>query len=348
MRKNSLKNAIDSPLIETLQRLDYWLERDGASRIILAMPTLQELLCRNPHHSLNATPKKLRGPRQPVRGRRRYHESRMRLATWDRDGMDENVLPYICCVISGQADFRIADYVLHCKVGDWVFVPAGVPKQDGTMPHLEGDPTGRQCDVLWIYTDMNRGQGVQCWICHSKGEEHFKNPGESCWIGNRFLAQFFSGFCDEIQGRNSPEVVAHLLRGILVLMRTEIADNNVISDGLKQVVKPRAAQDPIEEAKTYITANIWRQLTIQKVARQVLVSPSTLTRYFRERTGQTFVEYLNEQRVQLAGELLRETNLPISIVSAKVGLKYGQLRVLIYREFQCTPGELRAKKKSNK
>lgn len=339
-----MRKSIATPLIEALKRIEFWLERDGASRVIVAAPSLQEFHRQNPRSSLNATPRKLRGPRKVVRGRRHYHEPRMRLATWPRDGMDENVLPYICCVLSGQADFRIADYVLHCKVGDWIFVPSGVPKQDGSMPHLEGDTAGRQCDVLWTYTDGGREQGVQCWICHSNGDEHFKIPGESCWIENRFLAQFFGGFCDEIQSRNSPQVVAQLLRGILVLMRTEITDNNVISDGRKQIIEPGASHDPIEEAKRYIAANIWRHLTIQNVARRVLVSPSTFTRYFRERTGQTFIEYLNEQRVQLAGELLRETDLPISIISEKVGLKYGQLRVLIQKKFHCSPGELRAMK----
>jgi transcriptional regulator GlxA family with amidase domain len=79
------------------------------------------------------------------------------------------------------------------------------------------------------------------------------------------------------------------------------------------------------------------------VARQVLVSPSTLTRRFRERTGKTFNEFLNAERIKLASNLLRETNLPISLISAKVGLKYGQLRILIQQKHHCTPGELRAK-----
>ena len=136
-----------TPLTEALKRLEFWLERDGASRIIVAAPSLQELQHKNPQGLLNATPRKLRGPRRPVRGRRHYHELHVRLANWPNDAMNENVLPFILCVISGQADFRIADYVLHCEVGDWVFVPAGVPKQDGTMPHFESDPTGRHCDV---------------------------------------------------------------------------------------------------------------------------------------------------------------------------------------------------------
>jgi len=348
MRKNTPKNT---PLIEVLQRAVFWLEREGASRIILATPTLQELRRRNPHDPLSATPRKLHGPRQPVRGRRHYHEMHMRLANWPNDAMNENVKPFILCVISGQADFRIGNYVLHCKVGDWVCVPGGVPKQDGSMPHFESDSTGRQCDVLWInpfYMGTDKAQGVQCYICHSTGLEHFKNKEENCSIGSQFLAQLFNGICDEVLARNSSEIVTQLLRGALLLMRTEIAEGNTLFGGIQGLAGSGAAYDPIEEAKRYITANIWRPMTIQNVARHVLVSPSTLTRYFRERTGQTFVQYLNEQRLQIAAELLRETNYPVSIISEKVGLKYGQLRVLILKEYHCTPGELRAKKKTNK
>ena len=315
-------------------------------RVIVAAPSLQELRRQNPRGIFNATPRELQGSRKPVRGRRHYHELRMRLADWPHDAMNENVLPFMLCVISGQADFRIGNYVLHCKVGDWLCVPGGVPKQDGSMPHFEGDSTGRQCDVLWINPFKGKARGVQCWICHSKGQEHFKKKEENCSIGNQFLAQLINGICDEIQARNSSEVVAQLLRGALLLMRTEIAEGNVLFGGVQGLAGPGASHDPIEEAKRYVTANIWRPMTIQSVARQVLVSTSTLTRYFRERTGQTFVQYLNEQRVQLASELLRETDYPVSMISEKVGLKYGQLRVLIKKEYQCTPGELRAQKKT--
>jgi AraC-like DNA-binding protein len=343
MRNNSSDQSAETPLIETLRRLDHWLTRDGTSRVIVARASRKQLKEQQLPENVRVTPRKLKGPRQPIRGRRHYDQLHLKLARWPNDHMDENALPFILCVISGQADFRIADYVLHCSVGDWIFFPAGIPKQDGSEPHFEGDPSGRQCDILWIYTGMGREEGINCWICHSRGDEHFKQDNASRRVQLSFAAQLFNGFCDEIQGANRPEIVSHLLRGVLMLVRSEIEAKRALLGNSVEVsehVKPR---DPIEEAQLYIKRNIYRHLTIQNVATQILVSPSTLTRRFRERTGQTFNQFLNEQRLKLASELLRETNLPIWLISEKVGLKYGQLRVLIQTEFQCSPGELRAK-----
>jgi AraC-like DNA-binding protein len=338
-------SSIQSPLTEVLKRVEFWLERDGASRIIVAAPSLKKLKQQELPDQMRATPRKLQGPRQPIRGRRHYNQQHKKLARWPNDGMDENVLPFILCVLSGQADFRIADYVLHCKVGDWVFVPAGVPKQNGNKPHFEGDPTGRQCDVLWIYTGAGRDEGITCWICRSKGQEHFQEKNANCNIHKPLVAQLFNGFCEEIQEARRREITLHLLRGVLLLLRSEIEAGAAFFGGTKQVIESETPRDPIEEAQFYIITNIYRHLTIQNVARQVLVSPSTLIRHFRERTGQSFNEYLNLQRLKFAEELLKETDLPVSVIGEKVGLKYGQLRILFLQKHQCSPGEFRANKK---
>ena len=348
MRNNLSKKTIDSPLIEVLQRLDFWLTRDEASRIIVAQPSLKEMKQQTLPDHTRLTPKKLKGPRKPVRGRRYFNQQHMKLARWPKDGMDENALPFILCVVSGQAEFRIADYVLHCSVGDWVFVPAGIPKQDGSDSHFEGDPSGRHCDVLWIFGEMGRDEGLKCWICRSKEQEHFQEKNSNCRIELPFLAQLFNGFCEEVQVTKRPELVAHLLRGVLLLMRSEIENNNGWFGATKQISESETPHDPIEEAQLYVTTHIHRHLTIQAAARQVLVSPSTLTRRFRERTGQSFNEFLNTQRVKLASELLRETDLPISLIGEKAGLKYGQLRILIQNNFNCSPGQLRAMKSKKK
>jgi AraC-like DNA-binding protein len=344
MRKNSSEQSAETPLIETLRRLDHWLTRDGTSRVIVAQPSLKKLKQQNLLEHVRVTPRKMKGPRQPIRGRRHYDQLHLKLARWPNDHMDENALPFILCVTSGQADFRIADYVLHCSVGDWIFVPAGIPKQDGSQPHFEGDPTGRQCEILWIYTGMEREEGISCWTCRSMGDDHFQEMSNSYRVDMPFLAQLFNGFCNEIQELNRSEILTHLLRGVLLLLRSEIKANRAMSGNSREVYEYGKSREPIEEAQIYIKRNIYRHLTIPNVAAQVLVSPSTLTRRFRERTGQTFNEFLSAERVKLASNLLRETNLPISLISEKVGLKYGQLRVLIQQKYHCSPGELRSGK----
>jgi len=345
MRNNLSDQTAETSLIETLRRLDHWLTRDGTSRVIVARASRKQLKEQQLPENVRVTPRKLKGPRQPIRGRRHYDQLHLKLARWPNDQMDENALPFILCVTSGQADFRIADYILHCSVGDWVFFPAGIPKQDGSGPHFEGDPTGRQCGILWIYTGMEREEGINCWTCRSMGDDHFQEMSNSYRVDMPFLAQLFNGFCNEIQELNRPEIVTHLLRGVLLLLRSEIKAHRAMSGNSREVYEYSKSREPIEEAQIYIKRNIYRHLTIQTVATQVLVSPSTLTRRFRERTGQTFNEFLRAERVKLASNLLRETNLPISLISQKVGLKYGQLRVLIQQTYHCSPGELRSGKK---
>jgi transcriptional regulator GlxA family with amidase domain len=90
--------------------------------------------------------------------------------------------------------------------------------------------------------------------------------------------------------------------------------------------------------------NLEQHLTIQKVARQVLVSPVTLTRRFKEHTGQTFQEYHTDLRLKRATKLLQETDLSIKFISYYVGLKYGQLRALFLQKYGCSPGEFRLRK----
>src|SRR5690606_25262447 len=103
--------------------------------------------------------------------------------------------------------------------------------------------------------------------------------------------------------------------------------------------------EPIEEALKYINENLHYRLTIETVARRVLVSPATLTRRFRQRPGQSFVQYLNGARLQQASNLLLQTDLPLEEVCSHVGLKYGQLRNLFLQNYGCSPGEFRERQK---
>jgi AraC-type DNA-binding domain-containing proteins len=339
-----MKRHALAPLQQAFALVNSWLLRDGVSRILIAYPTISQLQQQNLPEHVRVTPKKRRGARHTVRGRRHYNEAHFKLAHWPDDALDENVLPSIACVIRGEADLNIADYVLHCRAGDWVLFPAGVPKQDGSKPHFEGDPTGRECDLLWLAP----GLGLQCWICRSVGEWHGmrQGAGSNCTIRHQFLLQLFQGFCDEMQNQRRPELVTYFLRGVLLLAASEIeAGHSVYGWHGKEAALASEMQEPIEVALKYIEENLHQRLTIQTVAQRVLVSPATLTRRFRERTGQSFIAYLNGQRLQQASDLLLKTDLPLEEVCAHVGLKYGQLRNLFLQNYGCSPGEYREREK---
>jgi transcriptional regulator GlxA family with amidase domain len=104
-------------------------------------------------------------------------------------------------------------------------------------------------------------------------------------------------------------------------------------------------QNPIAAALEFIEDNLDRRLTINRVARQVLVSHATFTRRFKEQTGKTFLEYQTERRLAVAERLLMDTNVPIIEICARVGLKYGRLRMLFQGKHGYSPSVFREIKK---
>jgi len=330
------------PLVSTLKRLESWLEHDGTSRFVVAEPTIKKLKAQGLPDHIKVIPKRRRGKRKALRTRRNYNEIRAKLAVWPDDHLDENALPFVTCCTSGEADLVIADYVLRCRAGDWVFFPAGIPKQDGSKPHLEGKSEGRKGDVLWINAGATRYGGLSCWICRSDDKEHYKPRETDCRIESPFLAQLFNGFCEEVQGAKRTEVMVKLLSFILFLICKEIDAGNV-SQGARNLRRDGEAgvDDPITQSMFYIDENLHQHLTIDKVARQVAVSPATFTRHFKERTGSTFYEYQTKRRMETAEILLKTTSLTVLQVCQRVGLQYGQLRKLFLKKHGCSPSKYR-------
>lgn len=58
---------------------------------------------------------------------------------------------------------------------------------------------------------------------------------------------------------------------------------------------------------------------VADIARQVGVSQATFTRFFRRIARMSFIDYLNNWRIQRAAVLLRETRLPILPIALEVG-----------------------------
>ncbi|WP_370939200.1 helix-turn-helix domain-containing protein [Amycolatopsis sp. cg13] len=70
----------------------------------------------------------------------------------------------------------------------------------------------------------------------------------------------------------------------------------------------------------WATRHLDQPLTVEQLARQAGVSPRTFVRRFREATGTTPLQWLLDQRVLHARNLLESTDLPIGLVGERSGL----------------------------
>jgi Response regulator containing CheY-like receiver domain and AraC-type DNA-binding domain len=99
----------------------------------------------------------------------------------------------------------------------------------------------------------------------------------------------------------------------------------------------------IEKAKEYIHQKYSKSdLTLDKVASKVNISPNYFSSLFNQETGMTFIEYLTDIRMDKAKEYLRCSGKKITEIGYLVGYMDSHYFSYIFKKTQnCTPSEYR-------
>ena len=72
----------------------------------------------------------------------------------------------------------------------------------------------------------------------------------------------------------------------------------------------------------------------------VYVNPEYLSRLFKKKHHKTLNEYITSERMQLAAEMLRGSNLTVSTISARVGYpNYSYFTRIFKKYYGVTPRE---------
>lgn len=105
-------------------------------------------------------------------------------------------------------------------------------------------------------------------------------------------------------------------------------------------------QDVVDEVLQYIERNYAdEELSLNLIASHVNFSPNHLSTVFGKQTGQTFIKYLTDYRMQKAKELLRCTGKRSSEVSLEVGYKDPHYFSYLFKKTQgMTPTQYRGVK----
>ena len=123
---------------------------------------------------------------------------------------------------------------------------------------------------------------------------------------------------------------------LLLLLQRHTED---FSDGWKTVAYSRETFAVLN----YISQNA-KDLTLSSLAQRFNYSESYMSRFIKQHTGLSFSELLKNARLDMAANLLRNTDLSVSNIIAEVGYTG---KAHFYRIFQAkfglTPAELRAK-----
>lgn len=98
----------------------------------------------------------------------------------------------------------------------------------------------------------------------------------------------------------------------------------------------------IQDIEEIITKNLDKEISLEKIAAQLYLNPSYLSRLFKENVGKSYTKYVTEKRIERAKELLREQNYKIYEVGELVGYENTKYFNKIFKELVgVTPKEYR-------
>lgn len=92
----------------------------------------------------------------------------------------------------------------------------------------------------------------------------------------------------------------------------------------------------------YIDQNYHEKIKVNEVARMLNMTETTLSRLMKQRTGKSFVGFLNDYRIGFATRWLTETNQSVAEIAFRCGFhNISNFNRIFKKNKGCTPGEYR-------
>lgn len=340
MARQSHQSSGIEPLIPLLEtKVIPWWERCSLDNLAVTAPTLEEFKQQALPERMRTSVKKRTGKKTSLRGKRNFNNTNSYRAFWRENDQAVYSYPALVFILTGQADFHIADYVVHCPQDHFLLFRDNVPRPVGTGPHFEGENTDqRYCAVLWFFTPPGTNSVVG-YVCYSRGKKHWSD--EYRIVHRQDVIHSFNIFIREVQERAAGyQRIAHSsFQAFLYLFLRELQERRFL--GAVPASSPVRGSSSIEQAKEYVKDHLNQPLTASRVAHEIYMSRNSFIRQFTRETGQTFHEFVTSERMEKAHRLLSEGYWSIDFVCHFVGLKPTRFRAQFLARFKMTPSEFR-------
>jgi two-component system response regulator YesN len=102
--------------------------------------------------------------------------------------------------------------------------------------------------------------------------------------------------------------------------------------------------EALKKARQYILDNAEKRIMLQDVAEYVCISPGYLSTLFRREYKQTLIDFINQTKVDLACQFLKDTTYRINEISYKLGFENAfYFTRMFHRRTGLTPSEYQAR-----
>jgi len=107
-------------------------------------------------------------------------------------------------------------------------------------------------------------------------------------------------------------------------------------------LRHKASHEALWKALNFIEQNYNTPLTVERIAQEVCLSPSRLSHLIKEEYNLTLGHFIVRSRIKKSKQLLRSTDMPISMIAQEVGYSDQSYFTKVFKKVEnCTPARFR-------
>jgi len=117
---------------------------------------------------------------------------------------------------------------------------------------------------------------------------------------------------------------------------------DVLEITFAQMMPEGENESVVERIRQYITSHIDQPLSRQYISDYIGLSPDYLVKLFKKETGISISDYIVQERIRIAKELLAHSDLPVSSIAQAVGYSnFAYFSTTFKKEVSMTPQDYR-------
>lgn len=108
---------------------------------------------------------------------------------------------------------------------------------------------------------------------------------------------------------------------LLDMLNVIAGRDEIVCFSHKPVIRQSQASERLTQVFDYINSNLKKTIALKDVAKIVNLTPESFCRYFKQKTGKRFIDYLHETRIFNAKQLLLNSDFTVAEIAYKSGFK---------------------------
>jgi Response regulator containing CheY-like receiver domain and AraC-type DNA-binding domain len=215
----------------------------------------------------------------------------------------------IFCLMSGKREFFIKDRTIVIHEGDIVIISPNI------LHRTTNTETPKHERLIVNIHEKQMAAGSYMDVLHPLFEKEYLIV--KCTLQDRLAMETMLQMMMMEMSEKKPGFELYALT--LTLQMLMICCRHVKSSSMETLESPSPMHERISEVVRYINSHYMNELSLHLLAEKFYVSPYYLSRFFKEATGFTFVEYLNSVRIKEAKKLLEQSSMKVNLIAKRVG-----------------------------